>query len=91
MRNERTRTAELATLALILAGAIGGLGSVVIKIALKELSPEAILFLRLTIMVAALAPFAWRAIPVIVRQWRRTVILGALWAGNIALFVIGSF
>jgi len=79
----------LATVALIGAGILGGLAAIASKIALRELPPLTILFFRITVMLLVLAPFKWRSFRRFFKQWKAMVIVGLLWTGNVALFIIG--
>ena len=79
----------LATIALIGAGILGGLAAIASKIALRELPPLTILFFRITVMLLVLVPFKWRSFRRFFKQWKAMVIVGLLWTGNVALFIIG--
>ena len=78
-----------ATLALISAGILGGLAPIAVKIVLRELPPITISFLRLTIALLVLLPFSIRFFPQIVAHWKRLVLVGLFYSGNVFLFTLG--
>lgn len=79
----------LATLALILAGVIGGLVPIVSKIVLRELPPLTILFLSITIMLGVLLPIVRKDASFLWSQRKSLLLFGFLWLTNISLFIIG--
>ena len=79
----------LATLALIVAGVLGGFVPIAIKIVLHELPQFTYLFLRLTIMVFFLLPFSWKQMGNIFPYWKIALPLGILWIGYFLLFITG--
>lgn len=79
----------IATTALLVGGIIGGLGPFTSKVALRELPPLTILFLRICVMVVCLLPFVWRSHRQLRAQWKKVLLVGLLWTGNVALFIIG--
>lgn len=78
-----------ATLALLSAGILGGLAPVAVKVVLRELPPITISFLRLTIALVVLFPFSIRFWPQIVASWKRLVLVGLFYSGNVFLFTLG--
>lgn len=79
----------LASAALILAGVIGGTVPIISKLLFRELSPLSVLFFSISIMVAVLVPFNKTFLEEARRQWRRLVVFGLLWTGNVTLFIVG--
>lgn len=79
----------LASAALILAGVIGGTVPIISKLLFRELSPLSVLFFSISIMVAVLVPFNKTLLEEARRQWRRLVVFGLLWTGNVTLFIVG--
>lgn len=79
----------LATLALLLAGTIGGLAPLGSKIALRELPPLTLLFVRVSIMLIALLPFTFSSLKLLRHEWKKALGLGVLWAANVILFILG--
>lgn len=79
----------IATLTLLLAGIIGGLAPLGSKIALRELPPMTLLFVRVSIMLLALLPFTFSALKLFKREWKKALLLGVLWASNVTLFILG--
>jgi len=78
-----------ATTALIIAGILGGLVPIAVKIILKEIPNFTYLFLRLTIMITILIPLSWKHISEIRRYWKYIAVLGVLWISNFILFIFG--
>lgn len=79
----------LATVALIVAGIIGGLVPIISKLLFRELSPLSVLFFSITIMLVVLIPLNRTFIGELKRHWQRLVIFGLLWTGNVMLFILG--
>lgn len=78
-----------ATLALVLSGVIGGFGAYFSKIILRELPPLTILFLRMSIMMVILLPLTYSYLPHLLKNWKRVLVTGIFWIGNLILFIIG--
>jgi len=78
-----------ATVALFFGGVIGGLAPIAAKVALQELGPFTTLFLRLSIMMVILLPFVMRSFRHYISHWKRLLVLGMFWAGNVTLFIVG--
>jgi len=83
-RNEFT-----ASLAILVAGILGGLSPIAAKIALQELSPMAVLFLRISVMVVVFMPVLISSRRHLLIHWKRLLLLGFFWTGNVTLFIIG--
>lgn len=79
----------IATLALLLAGTIGGLAPLGSKIALRELPPLTLLFVRVSVMLIALLPFTFSSLKLLKHEWKKALGLGVLWAANVILFILG--
>lgn len=79
----------VATLALIIAGVIGGLAALGSKVALRELPPLTVLFLRITIMVAVLVPLSRGRLTHLKEHAKSIGILGLFWVGNLILYIVG--
>ena len=79
----------LATLALVGAGLLGGLAPIAAKIALRELPPFTVLFIRLLIMVAVLTPLVWKSLLHLRIHLKHLIFLSLFWIGNVALFIVG--
>lgn len=79
----------IATVALIVSAVLGGFSAYASKIALKELSPTAILFLRMTLMVASLLPIVGTRLLHLRHHWKRVILLGLFFSGNVLGFIIG--
>lgn len=77
------------TLALIVAGILGGIPAYLSKIILRELPPLTILFLRITIMLAVLLPLSRSVLPDIKKHWKNIGLLSLFWVGNLILFIVG--
>lgn len=80
---------RLATLALFVAGIIGGLMPVVSKIVLRELPPLTVLFVSLLVMVLAFSPGIFQLRKRLWQHKKSLLLFGLLWMGNITLFIIG--
>lgn len=78
-----------ASLAILLSGIMGGLAPIAAKIALRDLSPLTVLFIRISIMVIALFPILISSRSHLRLHWKRLLILGLFWTGNVTLFIIG--
>ena len=87
MKNSPSK--EIATLALVAAGIIGGLMPIISKIILRELPPLTVLFLSVSIMLSVLLPIVRRDVPQIWLHRKNLLKFGFLWLTNIALFIIG--
>jgi len=79
----------LSTVALVIAGIIGGLAPFGSKVALRELPPLTVLFLRITIMVVVFVPLSGRTRVHLKKHTKRVSILGLYWVGNLILFILG--
>ncbi len=79
----------LASAALILAGVIGGTVPIISKLLFRELSPLSVLFFSISIMVVVLASINRPFLQEARQQWRRLVVFGLLWTGNVTLFIVG--
>lgn len=79
----------LGTIALIIAGILGGIPAYISKIILRELPPLTILFLRITIMLTVLLPLSRSVLPDIKKYWKDIGVLSLFWVGNLILFIIG--
>jgi len=79
----------IATLVLIGSAVLGGFSAYASKIALKELTPTTILFLRISFMVVSLLPFVAGRLSQLRHHWKRVVFLGLLWSGNVLGFIVG--
>lgn len=77
------------TLALIVAGILGGIPAYLSKIILRELPPLTILFLRITIMLAVILPLSRSVLPDIKKHWENILLLSFFWVGNLIFFIIG--
>lgn len=88
MKNLQSKSTQ-ATLALLGAGILGGLAPISVKIVLRELPPITISFLRLTLALIVLFPLAVRSFPHIFVHWKRLVLVGLFYAGNVFLFTLG--
>lgn len=80
---------QIATLALIGSGIIGGLAALSSKIVLRELPPLTVLFVRITIMLLVLWPLALRYTRHSLIHWRQIALLAVFWLGNVVLFIVG--
>ncbi|MBI4062337.1 DMT family transporter [Candidatus Gottesmanbacteria bacterium] len=87
MKNSPSK--EIATLALVSAGVIGGLMPIISKIILRELPPLTVLFLSVTFMLLVLLPIVRRDLPQVYFHRKNLLKFGFLWFTNIALFIIG--
>lgn len=85
LRNEKV----LATLALIVAGILGGFTPIATKIALVEATPLLTLFIRLTITLVPLIFISGRSLLYIGTRSKEFFLVTFFWAGNIILFNIG--
>lgn len=88
MKNLQNKSTQ-ATLALLCAGILGGLAPISVKIVLRELPPLTISFLRLTLALIVLFPLAVRSLPHVFVHWKRLVLVGLFYAGNVSLFTLG--
>lgn len=87
MKNFPNKT--LATASLFTAGIIGGIVPILSKLLFRELSPLSVLFFSITIMLGVLIPLDRTCIGELKKHWRRLVIFGFLWTGNVTLFILG--
>lgn len=78
-----------ATIALVVAGILGGFVPIAIKIVLHELPQFTYLFLRLSIMLCFLLPLVWKKLKAILPFWKVVLPLGVLWIGYFLLFIAG--
>ncbi len=78
-----------ATVAIVVAGILGGFIPIAIKVVLREFPQFTYLFLRLTIMLVFLLPFARKQLHEIYPYWKFAVPLGLLWIGYFLLFIAG--
>lgn len=74
---------------MIAAGILGGLAPIAAKIALVELPPLTTTFIRLTIMFGSLAILTHRMVPHLLQHWKRLLIVGLFWSGNVLFFIFG--
>ncbi len=79
----------MASAALILAGVIGGTVPIISKLLFRELSPLSVLFFSITIMLVVLLPLSRSFLNDVKKHWRRLILFGLLWTGNVTLFIIG--
>lgn len=79
----------LATAALVGANVIGGIAGLASKITLRELPPMTILFFRISVMVIVLFPFVFHQLRHLWQHKTKLTLLGILWVGNVALFIVG--
>ena len=77
------------TLALFIAGILGGLAPIAVKIVLKELPPLTISFLRLTLSLVVLVPLGISSFRHILVHWKRLILIGIFYSGNVFLFTLG--
>lgn len=89
MHKSDQKLENLGTAALVLSAILGSFASYASKIALRELTPTMILFLRISFMVLSLSPVIVKNRRLLAANWKRLALIGLLWAGNIGGFIIG--
>lgn len=83
------RPSPLGIVALVAAGVLGGLAPIGAKYAIRELPPVTVLFLRLGVMLLALLPVTYRGLLAVRSQWKKFLVLGLCWTGNVTFFITG--
>lgn len=76
-------------MALLIAGIIGGIMPILSKLLFRELSPLSVLFYSITIMLCVLVPLNRTLFGELKKHWRRLMIFGLFWTGNVTLFILG--
>lgn len=76
-------------MALLIAGIIGGIMPILSKLLFRELSPLSVLFFSITIMLGVLVPLNRTLFGELKKHWRRLMIFGLFWTGNVTLFILG--
>lgn len=84
-----TKNSLLALAALFSTAVMGGFGGLSAKVALRELPPMTILFFRINVMILVMLPFVKNSFAHLWQHWRKLLLLGILWTGNVGLFIIG--